>query len=322
MPRNYAVAVSSHPVSAYATGEAVGQLLETVGTGPGLVLVAATPGHWGALEDIAATFARLLEPSALMAVATTGVGTPGLPPTADVIAAWSCAGGQARSFAPDPAGVPAAGGALVLAGASGAVLVGGVAGPVVAGDGQPGPGPVGAAVGAELTVTMVRAMRPVGPSALVTAAEGTTLLSLDGSGALAWLRETARDAVAVADLPALSASLHVEVLGGPQPGELHRVLGAAPVTGGLVLDGRMEVGAAVRLCFRDLSVLDGRIAAGLPAGTASALVLVGPGQGRAFGAPSDLEIPVLWCETTARAAPGAGGTAGADEALVGSFPSS
>ena len=51
----FAAALSAHPVSSHATGEVLGQLFEAAGPHPDLLVILATPGHRGALEDIAAT---------------------------------------------------------------------------------------------------------------------------------------------------------------------------------------------------------------------------------------------------------------------------
>src|SRR5580704_10826020 len=51
----FAAALSEHPVPAFATGEACGQLLEALGTHPDLVLAFVTLAHAGALEDGAAS---------------------------------------------------------------------------------------------------------------------------------------------------------------------------------------------------------------------------------------------------------------------------
>ena len=58
----FASALSRHPVSSHATGEAVGSLLEQIGERPDLVVVTVTRPHAGALEDIVATVDALLHP--------------------------------------------------------------------------------------------------------------------------------------------------------------------------------------------------------------------------------------------------------------------
>jgi len=48
----FAAALSEHPVTAFATGEVCGQVLEKVGSHPDLVIVFTTLAHAGALEDV------------------------------------------------------------------------------------------------------------------------------------------------------------------------------------------------------------------------------------------------------------------------------
>lgn len=69
----FASALSQHPVSADATGEVCGAVLEAVGERPDLVVVTATPPHAGALEDIATTVSAVLHPLALVGCAAESV---------------------------------------------------------------------------------------------------------------------------------------------------------------------------------------------------------------------------------------------------------
>ena len=52
---DFASALSRHPVSSQALGEALGSVLEQVGERPDLVVVTVTRSHAGSLEDIVAT---------------------------------------------------------------------------------------------------------------------------------------------------------------------------------------------------------------------------------------------------------------------------
>jgi small ligand-binding sensory domain FIST len=61
----FGAAVSEHPDAAAATGEVVGQILETVGAAPDLALVFATPDHSAALTDVARTVRAALAPGLL-----------------------------------------------------------------------------------------------------------------------------------------------------------------------------------------------------------------------------------------------------------------
>jgi small ligand-binding sensory domain FIST len=62
----FAAALSTHPVTAHATGEVVGQILDRLGRHPDLVVLFVTRPHLGALEDAAGTVRQLLEPSVLI----------------------------------------------------------------------------------------------------------------------------------------------------------------------------------------------------------------------------------------------------------------
>jgi len=71
----YATALSAHPVSAYAAGEVIGQLLESFGTEPDLLVLFASASHTGAIDDIVATVAELLKPRVFVGcTASTVVG--------------------------------------------------------------------------------------------------------------------------------------------------------------------------------------------------------------------------------------------------------
>lgn len=71
----YAAAVSAHPVPSYAVGEVVGQLLESIGPEPDLLVLFAGASHTGALEDVVRTVAELLRPRVFVGcTASTVVG--------------------------------------------------------------------------------------------------------------------------------------------------------------------------------------------------------------------------------------------------------
>jgi small ligand-binding sensory domain FIST len=73
MPGRFASALSEHPVTAHAVGEAAGQVLEKLGPQPDVVAVFVTPPHAGALEDVAATVRSVLEPSTVVGCAAVSV---------------------------------------------------------------------------------------------------------------------------------------------------------------------------------------------------------------------------------------------------------
>lgn len=73
---SFAAALSEHPDAAIATGEVVGQVLESlVGAGrpPDLALVFVTPPHVTALPEVAATVAATLQPAALLGCTAVSV---------------------------------------------------------------------------------------------------------------------------------------------------------------------------------------------------------------------------------------------------------
>jgi small ligand-binding sensory domain FIST len=69
----FASALSVHPVTATAVGEAAGQLLESIGPEPDLVAVFVTPHHGGALEDVSAAVRAILQPGVLFGCAAVSV---------------------------------------------------------------------------------------------------------------------------------------------------------------------------------------------------------------------------------------------------------
>jgi small ligand-binding sensory domain FIST len=69
----FASALSTHPVAAHATGEAIGQVIEQVGRYPDLAVLFVTRPHTGALEEAAEAVTRLLEPTVLIGCAAESV---------------------------------------------------------------------------------------------------------------------------------------------------------------------------------------------------------------------------------------------------------
>lgn len=79
----FAAGASSHPISAQATGEVVGQVIEGLAgatEAPEIAFLFATPGHGGALEDAGEVVRRLLEPKVLLGATSALVFGPGCPP--------------------------------------------------------------------------------------------------------------------------------------------------------------------------------------------------------------------------------------------------
>ena len=69
----FAAALSEHPITAYAVGEACGEVLEQIGPHPDLVLVFTTLAHAGALEDVVGAVEAVLHPSVAVAAASASV---------------------------------------------------------------------------------------------------------------------------------------------------------------------------------------------------------------------------------------------------------
>ncbi|MDP9074253.1 MAG: FIST C-terminal domain-containing protein [Actinomycetota bacterium] len=72
-PVRFASALSTHPVTAQATGEVVGNVIEQLGRHPDLAVLFVTQAHGGALEDAAATVSALLGPTVLFGCAAESV---------------------------------------------------------------------------------------------------------------------------------------------------------------------------------------------------------------------------------------------------------
>lgn len=298
----FAAAVSYHPVSAYATGEVIGETIERLQTPPDLAVVAARPGHAGALEDIVATVRRLLRPTVLLGAVADGVGA-GLSLVDDgpALALWLAAAGDgAPAGAPSPVracppgvGPPGRAGsdgvALALAEApidgpdghdttmlGGSRLGGTVRGPLAL-DGEVGDQPVGAVLDGALrpTVAALSDLGPVGQAMVVTDAVGTSLLTLDGEPALPRLASVVRDHVPAGELTRVAGDLRLGGSGGPTV----RVLGTDPATGAVVVD---EPPAADRLWVHLRSpehvAREAGVVLAVAGGGAGALVLVAPGQ--------------------------------------------
>ncbi len=271
----FASAISLDPVSAYATGEVIGQVLDTVGPHPDLVVVLARPGHAGALEDIAGTIHRILAPSLLIGGVSEGVGTNRTFVRAGpALALLACRCGPLTALGPQPPlGVatstsPGVGTTLLLTTAapeddaappsrhqdraaqdlvSVAPTIGGVVrGPLVLGDAVYASGSVGVTFGANVDVrpSLVSDLGPVGPVLTVTAAASGTLIALDGVAAIERLTTVVRDHVPAGALADVGRSIHLGWNGQTTPA---RVLGVDPSNGAVAVacDYAPQPGATV-----------------------------------------------------------------------------
>lgn len=73
MTRRFAAALSAHPSTEVAIGEAIGTVLEQVGTSPDLAVVTFTEHHTPFARELAETLCALVEPSALVGASAGGV---------------------------------------------------------------------------------------------------------------------------------------------------------------------------------------------------------------------------------------------------------
>jgi len=71
----FASALSEHPIPSAAAGEAIGQILETLGDGgpPDLVVLFATTPHTGAVDDIANAVRQVLKPVTMLGTTAVSV---------------------------------------------------------------------------------------------------------------------------------------------------------------------------------------------------------------------------------------------------------
>ncbi|GAC1592920.1 MAG: FIST C-terminal domain-containing protein [Acidimicrobiales bacterium] len=69
----FAAALSEHPVTAFAVGEACGQVLEAIGGHPDVVAVFVTLAHAGALEDTVSTIREILHPTVIVGAASESI---------------------------------------------------------------------------------------------------------------------------------------------------------------------------------------------------------------------------------------------------------
>lgn len=283
----FAAALSSHPVTAHATGEVIGQVIDEIGAHPDLAVLVASPSHTGALEDAAATVRALLAPTVLLGWVAADVDTTigrGVPAPGSGVGLWAAhTGPVAPVRAADltsPGWIESGPGsfdrrALVVVGAAGVVVHGPLAsGLTVAGavshvagapivlDGTAyATGAVGVVLGpgVDLTVIVEQGRRPVGPPSTVTRTDGILLVELDDRPAMSVLIDIARDQVPAGDIALINRSLHLEVTSaqaglGALPagiGALHAVRGRDAATGALVTDPEIQPGDVVQFCVRD-----------------------------------------------------------------------
>lgn len=283
----FAAALSSHPVTAHATGEVIGQVIDEIGAHPDLAVLVASPGHMGALEDAAAAVRSLLAPTVLLGWvaaevdADAGLGAAAPPsdraPTGDAVGLWAAHTGPVLPLrVADLTGSPWAKvgpgsfdrRALVVIGAAGIaanprlppdILVAGavsdVAGAPIVLDGTAyHTGAVGVVLGpgVDLTVLVEQGRRPVGPPSTVTRTDGALLVDLDDQPAMSVLVDIARDQVPAGDIALINRSVHLEVMSTTAgTGAFHAVRGRDAATGALITAPEVQPGDVVQFCVRD-----------------------------------------------------------------------
>jgi small ligand-binding sensory domain FIST len=89
----YAAALSAHPVPSQAVGEVVGQLLDSVGVEPDLLVMFASTSHTGAMDDIVRAVTELLRPRVFVGcTASTVVGGDRELEDAPALSLWAARG--------------------------------------------------------------------------------------------------------------------------------------------------------------------------------------------------------------------------------------
>jgi small ligand-binding sensory domain FIST len=291
----FGAAVSVHPVSSHATGEVIGQVIEEIGAHPDAAILLVSPGHAGALEDVARTVRRLLAPSVLIGAAVPAVIGQGADDEGGAgMALWAGVVGPVRALSPtltslasdgfDASGlvvlsssrVPDGVGERVAGRTAGAA---GLTGPLVVGEHTLVGGTVGIAFGRGVGFKVVTAQgwRTLGPTLVVTESDPTRglVLGLDGIPALDRLRRLAADEVPAEEVPRINRQLGIALVDadvaavasgrGGDPSMVQRVVGADRANGAMAA-GPLPDGATVRFCVRadpaaDLArVLAGQVA--------------------------------------------------------------
>ena len=285
----FAAALSEHPLTAYATGEVCGGVLEQLGPHPDLAIVFVTLAHAGALEDVVATVREILHPSVLFGAASDSIigGEREVEGTAG-ISLWAGRFGPVVPVRiPDgvPAGLPFEPSALVLVGDPFSVapddLLSSLAAshpglPVIGGmaSGARGPGgsrlalddavvtsgAVGALIGPGVDARAVvsQGCRPIGRPYVVTEGSGNIIRTLAGRPALSRLDEVAGDLTPEEIRAVNSGGLHLgrvvdehKADFGPGDFLVRQVLGGDREAGAIAVNDEVTVGTTVQFHVRD-----------------------------------------------------------------------
>lgn len=289
----FASALSIHPVTAMAVGEAAGQVLEELGPNPDLVTLFVTPHHHGALEDAAAAVRAVLSPTVLVGCAAVSVlGIRHEAEDEPGVSLWAGRFGPVRGFRTAlPADVPFTPQAVLLLADPFSFDVQGfydeVASrwpgvPVVGGNASAARGPggnrlvldsvmsvdgaVGALIGpgARIDVVVSQGCRPIGRPWVVTKAERNIVYELAGRPALERLVEMATSGgLPEEDVRLINQGLHIGVVVDEHKAVFERgdflvrnVLGADREVGAIAVGEEVELGSTVQFHVRDAATAD------------------------------------------------------------------
>jgi small ligand-binding sensory domain FIST len=289
----FASALSVHPVTATAVGEAAGQVLERLGPNPDLVALFVTPHHAGALEDAAAAVRAVLGPTVLFGCAAVSVlGVRHEAEDEPGVSLWAGRFGPVRGFRTAlPDDVPFAPQAVLLLADPfsfavedfyeqvesrwpGVPVVGGNAsaarGPggnrLVLDDAVVTDGAVGAVIGpgARVDVVVSQGCRPIGRPWVVTKAERNVVYELAGKPAMERLVEMATGGnLPEEDMHLINQGLHLGMVVDEHKDVFERgdflvrnVLGADRTVGAIAVGDEVMVGSTVQFHVRDAATAD------------------------------------------------------------------
>jgi len=336
----FGAALSEHPLATHATGEVVGELLETVGPDPDLAIVFVTAAHLGALDDVAAAVQAALGAHTVLGATTPALLGGGREVEGQAaVAVWAARGGTTTALRltdaeewPTDGAEP--GSTLVVVSEPdsfdlrhavdlaarrwpGVAVVGG---PASAPTGRGGnrmaldgrvytDGAVGVLLGTEwpLRAVVSQGCRPIGEPYTVTRAERSMVHELAGQPAMARLGEVV-GRLSPDDRATAAQSLHLGCLVDDHKLDLERsdflvmpILGADPDTGSISIGGEVELGATVQFQIRDADSSDEDLRWMLASTpAAAALVFAGAARGIRMFGVSDHDAELVSTAIDAR----------------------
>lgn len=292
----FSSAVSEHPVTSHAVGEVAGQVLESLGERPDLVLVFVTPPHGGALEDAAGAVEAILEPGALLGCVSESVASTGREiENSAAVCVWAGCVGPVTTFSLDepewsdlsrfdPSAIVLLGDPFTFNVEAffawlsevhpGLAVIGGMA------SGARGPGgtrlvvdgrirtagAVGALLGpgVELSTVVSQGCRPIGYPMAATRSEGNIIYELAGQPALERLLSLARDELSDQEIAVInSGGLQLGRVIDERKPEFERgdflvrnVIGADRDNGAIAVADVIDLGSTVQFHLRDAATAD------------------------------------------------------------------